>query len=812
MHIRYALRTLVRRPGFTAAIVLTLALGIGANTAVFSVVSGVLIRPLPYPEPERLAVLWLRSPGINIPQDWPSPGQFIDVRTENHSFQEMSISQGGSGTLLGRDQPERAQILRTSSSLFHLLGAKPQYGRLLLPEEDRPGRAPVVVLSHAFWTRAFAADPAVVGRTITLNGLGGGPAAVNQFQVVGVLARDFLMNDEIMLTVGSIKEMDVFVPLPLGDDAVQNRGDENYNLMARLKPGVTMDQARADVSAIAARIREKDKRDKTFTIDLVPLLDQVVGDVRRPVMVLLGSVGLVLLIACANVANLLLTRAAGRQREVAIRTALGADWKQVVRQLLTESTIIALMGGAAGLLIAKVSLDVARAINPGNIPRLDAIGIDGRVLAFTFGISLLTGIVFGLVPALRATRVDMNDALKAGGRGVQGEAGFSISRFRVRSLLVVSEVALSVMLLVGAGLLIRSFVSLQGVAPGFNPERVISLRLGVTGQKFQDRAAAVKFYQELGRKVASVPGVITQGSVSVLPFTSGIGWGGINVEGWVPKPGEELQVDRRSATPDYFRTMGIPLVAGRFFEEADAATTPAQVAIIDEKFARRFWPNQDPIGKHIWNNPERKLRIVGVVGSVKQYGLDIDGRIVAYGPGLSGYLVARVSGDVASAMSAIVREIHAIDPTVPVFDVKTMPDRVSDSLARQRFSAIMLTAFAGFALLLATIGVYGVMSYQVTQSTRDIGMRIALGADRRSIVSLVVRQGMTLTVIGVVIGVLGAWGLTRLMSSLLFGVSAFDLTTFAAVPLMLMAVALAAVYVPARRAATIDPAVAFRYE
>ena len=407
MPIRYALRTLARRPGFTAAIVLTLALGIGSNTAVFSVVSGVLIRPLPYPAPDRLAVLWLRSPGINIPQDWPSPGQFIDVRTENHSFQEMSISQGGSGTLLGRDQPERAQILRTSSSLFHLLGARPQYGRLLLPEEDRPGRAPVVVLSHAFWTRVFAADPNVVGRTITLNGLGQGPESSNQFEVVGVLARDFLMSDEIMLTVGSIKEMDVFVPLPLGDDAVQRRGEENYNLMARLKDGVTMEQARADVAAIAARIREKDKRDKSFTIDTVPLLDQVVGDVRRPVLVLL-LVGLVLLIACANAANL---RSRARPG-VTARCHLHGAWrglKHVVRQLMTESTIrppeappIAHRRGAW-----------LRAINPGNIPRLDAIDRRPR---YHPGLAADRSSWPGA--RARATRVDMNDAFEGRGRGV----------------------------------------------------------------------------------------------------------------------------------------------------------------------------------------------------------------------------------------------------------------------------------------------------------------------------------------------------------------------------------------------------------
>src|SRR5262245_56668799 len=440
---RYAVRTARRSLGLTLLIIASLAIGIGANTAIFSVVNALLLKPLPYPDPDRLAVLWLRSPGINIPQDWPSPGQYIDIRNENRSFEELSISQGGMGTLLGFDQPERIDALRTSSSLFHLLGARPLYGRLLLPEEDVPGKAPVVILSYAFWTRLFNADPGIVGRIVTLNGLGRSGAGddKNQFTVVGVLGRDFLLNDEVMPTVASIRRMDVFMPLPFGADAVTRRGDENYNVMARLKPGVTMEQAQADVSVIAARIREKDKRDRTFTISVVPLADQVVGNVRRAVLVLLGSVALVLLIACANVANLLLTRATARQKEVAIRTALGAGWQRLVRQLLTESVLLSVLGGAAGLLIAKASLIIVRTVNPGDIPMLETITIDGAVLAFTFGISILTGIVFGLALATRAVRVDLNTTLKSGGRSTQGDGGFGTSRRRLRSALVVSELA-----------------------------------------------------------------------------------------------------------------------------------------------------------------------------------------------------------------------------------------------------------------------------------------------------------------------------------------------------------------------------------
>ena len=813
--LRYALRTLTHSSGLTLVIVLSLAIGIGANTAIFSVVNALLLKPLPYPEPDRLVVLWLRSPGINIPQDWPSPGQYIDLRTENRSFEEMSISQGRSGTLLGRDQPERVEGLRTSSSLFRLLGATPLHGRLLLPEDDAPGQAPVVVLSHGFWRQLFDADPNVVGTSITLNGIvpGAGPEK-NLFTVAGVLRPEFLLNDEIMPTVASIRQMDVFLPLPLGADAVTRRGDENYNLMARLKPGVTIDQAQADISVIAANIREKDKRDRTFTISVVPLLDQVVGNVRRAVLVLLGAVALVLLIACANVANLLLTRASGRQKEVAIRTALGASWKRLVRQLLTESVLLGLAGGAAGLLIAKAALSVVRTVNPGNVPRLDVIGIDGTVLAFTFAVSIATGALFGLAPAWRAVKVDLNTSLKGGGRSTQGEGGFNSSRRRLRSMLVVAEIALSLMLLIGAGLLIRSFIRLQNVSPGFNPEGVISMRLGASGKQFPDRADALEYYRELGDRITSVPGVSMRGAVSALPFTSSVGWGSINVEGFTPQPGQELQVDLRNATPDYFRTMEIPLLKGRWFSDFDTMPNAQPVVVVDDKFAQRFWPGEDPIGKHVWRDPKRQATIVGVVGTVKQYGLDIDGRIVVYSPspGLLTYHVARTSGDPAAVAGAIVRAINEVDPTIPVYDIRTMPDRMSDSLARQRFSTIMLGAFAAFALILAIVGVYGVMSYLVTQGTHDIGVRMALGAQRRRIVGMVVRQGMELTGAGLIVGLLGAAALTRVMASLLFGVSATDLATFAAVPAILAASALLASWLPARRATRVDPVVALREE
>lgn len=817
--LRYAFRAFKRTAGLTFVIVASLAIGIGANTAVFSVVNALLLKPLPYPAPDRLTVLWLRSPGINIPQDWPSPGQFIDIKNENRSFSELSISQGRTGTLIGRAgqapfaEPQRVEALRTASSLFHLLGAKARYGRLLLPDEDVPGKAPVVVLSNAFWKRAFNGDPNIVGQRIVLNGFSNPSDSIRSFEVVGVLETGFLLNAEIMPTVASTQQMDLFLPLPLGADAVNRRGDENYNLMARMKPGVTIQRAKADVAAIAARIREKDKRDRTFTIDVVPLVESVVGNVRRAVLVVMGSVTLVLLIACANVANLLLTRATARQKEIAVRVALGAGWQRIVRQLLTETALLGLMGGVAGLLVAALALGAIRAINPGNIPRLDAIGLDGRVLAFTFSVSIFTGILFGLAPALRAARVDLNSTLKSGGRNTQGDGGLGGSRRRLRSVLVVAEMAISIVLLVGAGLLIRSFVQLSHVSPGFDPDGVISMRLGVLSRQFENRDAAVAYFAPFGEQLASVPGVTERGAVSALPFTSSVGWGSINVEGWTPEPGQELQVDQRGATPKYFSTMKIPLIAGRYFNDSDLPSKAEPVVIIDSKFAHRFWPKGDAIDKHVWFNPATKLRIVGVVGTVKQYGLDVDGRIVVYRPSPNaGYQVARTTGDPAAVARAMVRKLHALEPSLTVFDIQTMSDRMSASMARQRFAMTMLGMFAAFAMVLAVVGVYGVMSHLVAQGSHDIGVRMALGADRGGILLMVLRRGMELTVAGVVAGLLGAVAVTRVMASLLFGVSATDMITFAIVPVVLIVTALLATYIPALRATRVDPTVALREE
>jgi predicted permease len=804
----YACRTLNKNRGLTVVIVLSMAIGIGANSAIFSVVDALLLRPLPYPEPNRLAAVWLHSPGIGIFRDWPSPGQYIDIRNENHSFEEMALAQSRNFTLTGLARPELVDAMRGQSALLRMLGAKPLLGRLLLAEEDQPGKPPVAILSYRVWRRLFSSNPGIVGSGIILNG--------NPFTVVGVLRPEFMLNAEVMPSEGPMDKVDVFLPLPPAADAAQRRGDENYNILVKLKPGISVQRAQADIDVIAARIRQKDKRDATFGMHVVGLQEEVVGDVRRVLLVLLGSVTLVLLIACANVANLLLTRAAGREKEVAIRTALGAGWPRLVRQLLTESILLGIMGGVVGLAIAKGSLYLVRAINPGNIPRLEDIGINGAVLAFTFAISVVTGVLFGIAPAWRAVKVDVNTSLKSGGRSGQGDGGLQVARHRLRGLLVVSEIAFSLMLLIAAGLLIRSFMRLQAVPPGFTTDQVLTMRITANGPKYRQDKAVAQFYREFESRVAHLPGVQAEGVVSVLPLTGMVGWGGIHVEGYTPPPGQELQVDLRNASADYFRAMEIPLIQGRFFSEHDTAETQ-QVVIIDEKFAKRFWPHDNPIGKHLWFDPKKPFTIAGVVGVVKQYGLDADGKIAVYfpqqqRPSNGMYLVARSSSDPGGLSAAIVHEIHSVDPDVVVYEIRTMQNRLYDSLARQRFASAMLGAFAAFALLLAAVGVYGVMSYLVSQSTHDIGVRVALGALPGNIVSLVMRQGMALTLTGICVGLAGAAALTRVMAGLLFGVSAMDAPTFAVVAVILAAAALAAAFIPARRATRVDPMVALREE
>ena len=809
--LRHGLRTLWKNPGLTIVIIISLAIGIGANTAIFSITDALLLRPLPYPDQDRLALLWLRSPGIGIPQDWPSPGQYNELKTQNHVFDEMALAIDDTLALKVQSQVQRVEVIRVTSSLLPMLGAKPFLGRIFLPSEDS-GKAATAVLTYGFWKRAFGGDPSIVGRTLTLSG--------DPYTVVGVLRSDFVLNREELPTVGGVERAEMYLPLPLSAKDLTNYGSENYNILARLKRGISVKQAQADVDIIASHIRERFHRDRSFTISVVPLLEQVVGNVRRSVLVLFGAVGLVLLIACANVANLLLARAAGRQKEVAIRTALGAGWQRIVRQLLTESILIALLGGAAGLLLAAGALYVVRTVNPGDIPRVGSISINGGVLLFTVVVAVLTGIAFGLVPAFRAARVDLNDALKAGGRTSATGAGLSAGRDKLRGALVTAEIALSLMLLIGAGLLIRSFVRVLSVSPGFNPDHVMSINLELDDPKYQDAAARLRFYNDLLPRVRALPGVVSAGGTRILPLTTAVSWGGVGVEGYVPPANQpEVQVDRRAVTPGYFETMQIPLLKGRLFADTDTPTSQP-VVIVDEKMANFFWPHENPLGQHVDLGLGQKrtwMTVVGVVGVVKQYGLDTDTRMVVYAsqtqyaPG-GMYIVARTTSDPATMTSAMTDAVHSVDSSVPVFDAVTMPELLHRSLARRRFTMMILGAFAVFALILAAVGVYGVMSYLVSQGKRDVAIRMALGAQRRDVLRLVLAEGMSMAGIGIVLGLVGAFNLSRIMGRLLYGVQATDLLTFAGVAFLLSCVALAACCVPALRATRVDPMEALRYE
>jgi len=807
--LRYAMRSFAKTPGLTALIVLSLAIGIGANTAIFSVTSTLLLKPLPYPTPDRLAILWLRSPGIGIPQDWPSPGQYHDIVTQNHVFEDTALVSGGNFTLTERSTAMKVDGIQATSSLLPMLGAKPMLGRIFLPEDDLPGKPETVVLTYGFWQRKFAGNPNIVGQAISLDS--------QPHTVVGVLSPSFRLNHEVIPTIDGIDKPDFFMPPPDEAKIPNNYGSENYNILARLRPGVTMKQAQSDIDVIAARLREEKHRDRSFTISVVPLTEQVVGNIRTAVLILFGAVALVLLVACTNVANLLLSRAAVRQREIAIRAALGAGRVRVMRQLLTESTALSLMGGVAGVAISALSIYVARKMHPGNIPRLEELGMDFRVLSFTFAISIFTGVIFGLAPALRASRVDLTASLKAGGKG-SASSGLSVRHDKLRGALVIAELAISLPLLVGAGLLVRSFIHLANVPPGFNPQHLVSMNVGAYGARFKDPITRVQFYQELAERTRHLAGVTATGAVSALPLTSAIGWGGMHIEGYVPPANEpELQVDQRSATPPYFGAMEIPLIGGRMFAETDTNKMPP-VAIIDQKMADRFWPHGGAIGKRIRrSNDSPWITIVGVVGVVKEYGLDTETRMVVYYPhgqvrNGSMYVVARTTSDLASTTTAIIHLVNSINPDVPVYNIATMDQRVQDSMARQRFAMTMLGGFAGFAMILAAIGVYGVMSFLVTQGIAEIAIRMALGARRTGILSLIFQQGMTLALTGIILGLLGALGLTRMMSSLLFGVTPTDPFTFASVLGLLLCVALSACFFPAARAMRIDPMAALRME
>lgn len=805
--IRQSFRRLGKQPGFTAVVLLTLALGIGANTAIFSVVNTVLLRPLPYREPGRLVTIQHHYPTLQLDAPVSAPG-FRAYHDDTRIFDAVSVETSWSANLTGVGEPVRLRGGRVSGDYFRTIGVPAALGRALLPEDDAPGREREVVISDGLWKRLFGADRSIVGRTISLNGEG--------YTVVGVMPssfKDFWSRD-----------VEIWRPLALTPDnfVAGNFTNEWLNLTARLKPGVTLDQAARDMRAFA----EKLKRDnpgsfpEKWTLKVTSLDEIATGDIRPALLVLLGAVGFVLLIACANVANLLLARAAGRTKEVAIRSALGAERWHIIRQLLTESVVLSLIGGAVGLLLAYWSVRALVAVNPGNVPRVQEMGIDANVLLFTLIISLGTGLLFGVMPALQISRTDLQTTLREGGRGSSDRSGH-----RVRRVLVVAEVALALTLLVGAGLLVRSSARLSGVDPGFDPNDVVTFSLSLPEVKYPTDTAINAFWDELFPAIAQVRGVRSVGATSVMPFGGGWSTGSFNVEGYQPpQDANGPWGDIRIISPGFLETLKVPVLAGHVFT-AQEARNPRPVAVVDEEFVRRFYKSPaDAIGKRIWRGPPtpndstRFITIVGVVGHTKHEGLAADPRVQLYIPyeqfgGVSRMDIAvRTTGDPTRYVSAIRAAVNSVDKDEPIANVRTLDDLVSSSMGQRRLSMTLLGVFAGIALLLASVGIYGVMAYSVVQRTREMGLRMALGARQSDVLALVLRQGMTLVLSGVVIGVVCALAITRVMASQLYSVRPTDPVTFVSVAVILASIALVATLVPAWRATMVDPTVALREE
>jgi putative ABC transport system permease protein len=816
----YGGRMLLKTPGFTLIAVMTLALGIGANTAIFSVVNAVLLRPLPYPESERLVWLSERSP--KYPTMSISYPNFIDWRAQQTVFEYIGVFNSGSYNLTGRGEPLQLTGVSISADAFAALRVQAAVGRLFNNEEDKPGAPPLVVLSHELWRDRFGSDPGIINQSITLGG--------RAYTVIGVMPSGFMFPSKVA----------IWTPLgPLSSHPDwQNRGNyPGLHGVARLKPGVTMEQARAEMDTLAMRLEQQypdTNRDHRVRID--SLLDNYVSHSRLALWTLLGAVGLVLLIACANVANLLLARAATRQREMAVRIALGATVWRITRQLLTESALMAAAGGVLGLLLAQWGVPLILAMGRDAIPRATEIGLDTNVLAFTVVIAVLTGIIFGLAPAWQSSHLDLQGVLKETARGTAG------GRALLRQWLVVAEIALTLVLLVGTGLLLRSFHRLQQVNAGFSTERVLSFRLDLSPQKYDKEDQKIAFFQSLQERLKALPGVQEVGFASQVPLSPN-GWQPqFAIEDQpLPPPNERPSMDLTAASPDYFRTMGIPLLRGRYFTEQDNRehlrghdlsslsdgerwAAGINVIIVDEEFARRYWPNEDPIGKQVrlpWG-PTRdrwlRLTVVGVVARVKLTRLNEQGGFVqAYfsalqAAGTDRTVLIKTTLEPEKLAAATFQQVFAMDPGQPVYDVQTLGELRRRSLAPETLNLGLLGCFAAVALLLAAIGLYGVISNAITQRTQEIGIRIALGAQSRDVLKLVVGQGMKLALIGVLSGLAAALALTRLMKSLLFAVSATDPLTYIVIALLLTAVAFLACWVPARRATKVNPIIALKYE
>ena len=814
--LRSALRALARTPAFTIAAVLSLAIGIGANTAMFSVAHALLIRPLPYPDADRLVILWNRSPGLGITEDWFSTAQYSDVRTGHSGFDDVAIAIGANANLTGDGEPERIGAIRMSSNLLPMLGARAEIGRLLTSAEDAEGGPSSVVLGHGTWVRRFGSDPSVTGRKVTING--------EPYEIVGVLPASFALPRDVMPTLGGAPDAEIVLPLPLGPKAAGTRTREDYNIVGRLRRGVTVAAAQAEMDGLTARLRH-DHPDVYppnggLTFGVVPLRQQVVGDVRLSILVLSGAVAILLLIACANVANLLLARAVSRRREFAIRAALGAGMTRIARQLVVESLALAVLGGGAGLLLASWAVSALRAVGGGSVPMIAAVRIDSAVLMFTTGVSLLAGIVFGLAPLARLNSSSA-PRLDASVRGASGAGSLWGRGHHTRRLLVVSELALAVVLAAGAGLLARSLQQIVRVPAGFVADHVLTLDLTASGRKYPDGARVAAAYRELRDRIAVIPGVEDAAVVSAPPLSQIFSWGPITIEGRQPPPGETfVNADQRMISPGYFRTMSIRLLEGRDVDERDTRTAP-RVAIVDARMAQEMWPGTSPVGRRIRlggaNSTSPWVTVVGVADRVKQDALDADSRIAVYVPhaqypARAMTIVARASGTAVMMAPDVRQAIRAFDPDVPVYNVRSMESRVSESLARRRFAALLFSCFAIVAVLLAAVGVYGVIAYVVSEGTRELGIRLALGASPRQILAMIMRQGMLTATWGGLAGGAAAALLARFIRALLFEVRIADPITLAAVALLLVGVAFTATIVPARRAARIDPMVSLRTE
>jgi putative ABC transport system permease protein len=800
--LKYGFRVLRKNPAFALGAILVLALGIGANTAIFSVVNAVLIRPLPYSDPGRIAMVYHVPPQKSFPGSKifaVSPANYLDWQKQSNVFDAMSIFHFTTMTLTGRDQPEAVQGLVVSSEFFQVLGVTPMKGRAFTSEEDTSGHGNVVVLSYPFWQSHFGADPKVIGKNLTFNGL--------PYSIIGVMPAHFHF----------FYQGEYFVPLGWTDKERAVRNNHNYLVIARLKRGVSLQQAEAEMNTISSRLEQAyPEDDKGWGATVVPLREDLVGDVRPALLVLVGAVAFVLLIACANVANLVLAKTLGRRKEIAIRTALGASWLRVIQHTLAETLLLSAAGGALGLLVAHGGIALIVAFFGDKLPQTGPVGLDTKVLGFTLGLSILAGVLAGLAPAWRLARTNVNEALKQGTGRTAADSGGRATR----NILVVCEVGMSLVLLIGAGLMIRTLRALHDVKPGVDPHNVLTFRVTLPREKYSKPEQQLNFYKQLVERVSSLPGVESAGTIDALPFTNDGSTQPVAIEG---RPAVEFamqpEVAVRTISPGYLRALRIPLLAGRDFSETDTLESPGAI-VISESTAREFWPNENPIGKRLTLSfyPEKVREVIGVAGDVKFRGPDSRKSLATVYVPLAQItfwnqaMVVRTARDPASSASAMAAAVHQQDPDQPLSDVRTMDDILADSLSQQRFSMLLLASFAGLALVLAAVGIYSVLAYAVRQRQREIGIRLALGAQLNDVLRMVVAEGMRPALIGVALGLAGAFVLKRTISSLIFGVSESDPLTFLCVSVLLAMVALVASIIPAYRATKVDPMRALREE